>query len=388
MLTKRIQGDKVIWVIAIILLVFSLLVVYSSTGLLAYRFKEGHAEYYLVKQLIIVLFGLLLMYIAHRINFKYLSRISQIMMLVSIPLLILTLIFAPNNNESSRHLEFSVSGQLLSFQTFDFAKLALIMYIARYLAKTKEETTDSRLSFIYIVAPILVVCGLILRSNFSTAAILFFVSFVMLFIGKVRIKYLLSLLGIGIGVFVILITISIFFEGFMPRVDTWVSRMENFFNPDVGANYQVQQSKIAVATGGLVGKMPGNSTQRNFLPLPFSDYVYAIIIEEYGILGGIIVVFLYMILFFRSIKIARKCELKFGSFLVVGISFLMILQALINMGVAVDILPVTGQTLPFLSMGGTSLWFSCIGLGMILSVSKNIQEQNAGNPVTINYVTA
>jgi cell division protein FtsW len=188
--------------------------------------------------------------------------------------------------------------------------------------------------------------------------------------------------------FLILITIALFSEGLLPRFDTWVHRIEGFVDPNDKEHYQVQQSKIAVATGGLIGKMPGNSTQRNFLPQPYNDYVYAIIVEEYGILGGITVILLYMIIFFRSIKIARKCELKFGSFLVFGISFLMVLQAMINMGVAVDLLPVTGQTLPFLSMGGTSLWFSCIGLGIILSVSKNIQEQNAEEPATVNYATA
>jgi len=380
----KIQGDRVIWVIAIILLVFSLLVVYSSTGLLGFRI--GNTEYFLVKQFIIISFGFILMYVVHLINFKYFSRIAQAMLILAIPLLILTLIFAPNENESLRHFKFNVSGHSLSFQPFDFAKLALIMFIARYLAKNKDENIDPGISFLKIIIPILIICGFILRSNLSTAAILFFVSFIMLFVGKVKIKYLMSFMGIGVGFFIILITISFFSEGLLPRVDTWTHRIEGFVGSQENEElYQVQQSKIAVATGGLIGKMPGNSTQRNFLPQPYNDYVYAIIVEEYGILGGITVILLYMILFFRSIKIARKCELKFGSFLVFGISFLMVLQALINMGVAVDLLPVTGQTLPFLSMGGTSLWFSCIGLGIILSVSKNIQEQDEEVPATLNY---
>lgn len=387
MTNLKIQGDRVIWVIAIIFLVFSLLVVYSSTGLLG--FKIGNTEYFLVKQVFIVTFGLMLMYIVHLFNFKYFSRIAQMMLFIAIPLLILTMIFAPNENESFRNLRFNVAGHSLSFQPFDFAKLALIMFIARYLAKNKDESVDPRISFLTIILPILVVCGLILRSNLSTAAILFFVSFILLYVGKVRMKYLLTFMGIGAGFFVVLITISLFSDGLLPRVETWTSRIEGFVSSVENEElYQVQQSKIAVATGGLIGKMPGNSTQRNFLPQPYNDYVYAIIVEEYGILGGITVIFLYMILFFRSIKIARKCELKFGSYLVFGISFLMVLQALINMGVAVDLLPVTGQTLPFLSMGGTSLWFSCIGLGIILSVSKNIKEQAEEVPANVNYATA
>lgn len=387
MTNLKIQGDRVIWVIAIIFLVFSLLVVYSSTGLLG--FKIGNTEYFLVKQIFIVTFGLMLMYLVHLFNFKYFSRIAQLMLFIAIPLLILTMIFAPNENESFRNLRFNVAGHSLSFQPFDFAKLALIMFIARYLAKNKDESIDPRISFMTIILPILVVCGLILRSNLSTAAILFFVSFILLYVGKVRMKYLLTLMGIGAGFFVVLIVISLFSDGLLPRVETWTNRIEGFVSSEENEElYQVQQSKIAVATGGLIGKMPGNSTQRNFLPQPYNDYVYAIIVEEYGILGGITVIFLYMILFFRSIKIARKCELKFGSYLVFGISFLMVLQALINMGVAVDLLPVTGQTLPFLSMGGTSLWFSCIGLGIILSVSKNIKEQVEEVPANVNYATA
>lgn len=387
MTNLKIQGDRVIWVIAIIFLVFSLLVVYSSTGLLG--FKIGNTEYFLVKQIFIVTFGLMLMYIVHLFNFKYFSRIAQLMLFIAIPLLILTMIFAPNENESFRNLRFNVAGHSLSFQPFDFAKLALIMFIARYLAKNKDESIDPRISFLTIILPILVVCGLILRSNLSTAAILFFVSFILLYVGKVRMKYLMTFMGIGAGFFVILITISLFSDGLLPRVETWTNRIDGFVGSEKTEElYQVKQSKIAIATGGLIGKMPGNSTQRNFLPQPYNDYVYSIIVEEYGILGGITIIFLYMILFFRSIKIARKCELKFGSYLVFGISFLMVLQALINMGVAVDLLPVTGQTLPFLSMGGTSLWFTCIGLGIILSVSKNIKEQVEVVPANVNYATA
>ncbi len=387
MTNLKIQGDRVIWVIAIIFLVFSLLVVYSSTGLLG--FKIGNTEYFLVKQIFIVTFGLMLMYIVHLFNFKYFSRIAQLMLFIAIPLLILTMIFAPNENESFRNLRINVAGHSLSFQPFDFAKLALIMFIARYLAKNKDESIDPRISFLTIILPILVVCGLILRSNLSTAAILFFVSFILLYVGKVRMKYLMTFMGIGAGFFVILITISLFSDGLLPRVETWTNRIDGFVGSEKTEElYQVKQSKIAIATGGLIGKMPGNSTQRNFLPQPYNDYVYSIIVEEYGILGGITIIFLYMILFFRSIKIARKCELKFGSYLVFGISFLMVLQALINMGVAVDLLPVTGQTLPFLSMGGTSLWFTCIGLGIILSVSKNIKEQVEVVPANVNYATA
>lgn len=385
---EKIKGDKVIWGLAIILSVMSLLTVYSSTGSLAWLKKGGNTEYYLIKQFMIVAFGLMLMYIAHLINFRYYSRIGQFLMPLSIPLLAITLLFGPEINNANRYLEFDIPmAGTMSFQTSDLAKIALMMYLARYLSKKSENKNPYWLGLIYVIAPILAIFILILPANLSTAAMLFFASLILLFIGRDNTN-LLTLIAIGVLGFGIIWGIAKYTPDTLPRAKTWMARLESFFDRSGEPSYQVTQSKIAIATGGLTGKMPGNSTQKNFLPHAYSDFVYAIIIEEYGLIGGTVVVLMFLILLFRSIKIARKCRMKFGSYLVVGISFLMVLQALINMGVAVDILPVTGQTLPFISMGGTSFWFSCLGLGMILSVSRSIDDKEPENIKNIAYATA
>jgi cell division protein FtsW len=249
------------------------------------------------------------------------------------------------------------------------------MYIARFLAKKQDQIRDLKSGFLFIIVPVIIICALILPANFSTAALLFVTSLILLFIGRANGYHLLTLVGIGIISVGLLYFVGKKYPELIPRSTTWVNRLDQFFNPDDEQVYQVEQSKIAVATGGILGKMPGNSTQRNFLPHPYSDFVFAIIIEEYGLIGGFLVIIMYLIIMFRSMKIARNCTMRFGSFLVVGISFIMVFQALINMGVAVNVLPVTGQTLPFISMGGTSFWFTSIGIGMILSVSRTLNEQ-------------
>ncbi len=386
---EKIKGDKVIWLLAILLSVTSLLTVYSSTGSLAWLQRGGNTEYYLVKQFLVVMFGLLLMYIAYLINFKYYSRIGQVLFYISIPFLVATLLLAPEINGANRYLEFELPlAGTLSFQTSDLAKLALMMYLARFLAKNQEEIKSFKNGFIKIIIPIIIVCGLILPANLSTAAMLFTASLILLFIGRANTTHLVTLIGAGVLGFGILWGISKYDPNILPRANTWVNRLDRFFDKDEKPSYQVTQSKIAIATGGLVGKMPGNSTQRNFLPHSYSDFVYSIIIEEYGLIGGIVILLMFLILLFRSIKIARRCRYKFGSYLVTGISFIMVLQALINMGVAVGLLPVTGQTLPFISMGGTSFWLTCIGLGMILSVSKSLEEPETEQTQKTAYATA
>ncbi len=369
----KIKGDKVIWIVAVLLSVLSLLVVYSSTGSLAYREQGGNTEYYLFKQFIIVILGFGLMYVTSLMHFKYFSRLAQFLFILSIPLLIITIFFGPEINGANRMLW--IPGTGLTFQTSDLAKLALIMYIARFLAKKQDQIRDLKSGFLFIIVPIIIICALILPGNFSTAALLFVTSLILLFIGRANGYHLLTLVAIGIVSVGILYFVGKNYPELIPRSTTWVNRLDQFFYPDDEQVYQVEQSKIAVATGGVLGKMPGNSTQRNFLPHPYSDFVFSIIIEEYGLLGGIVVIIMYLILMFRSMKIARNCSMRFGSFLVVGISFIMVFQALINMGVAVNLLPVTGQTLPFISMGGTSFWFTSIGIGMILSVSRTVNEQ-------------
>jgi len=371
---NKIKGDKIIWLVVIILSVFSLLAVYSSTGTLAYKYQGGNTEYYMIKHFIILVLGLFLMYFAHLVKYTYFSRIFQIILWIAIPLLLLTLFVGLNVNEARRVLPLPFG---LTFQTSDLAKLTLIMYLARMLTKRQEVIKDFRTAFLPIVVPVLIICFLILPANFSTAAILFTTSLVLMFIGRVSLKHIGSMVGIGIVMMLILFLVANSYPKLLPRVDTWISRIESFSDASSEESYQVEQAKIAIARGGLIGKMPGNSEQRNFLPHPYSDFIFAIIIEEYGLLGGMTVVFLYMILLFRAVKIVTKTPRNFGAFLTIGVAFSLVFQAMINMGVAVNLLPVTGQTLPFVSMGGTSIWFTSIAIGIILSVSKE-NDKNPG----------
>ncbi|MCD4788670.1 MAG: FtsW/RodA/SpoVE family cell cycle protein [Bacteroidales bacterium] len=377
-LLNKIKGDKIIWLIVILLSVFSLLAVYSSTGTLAYKYQGGNTEYYMIKHFIILVFGFLLMYLAHLIKYTYFSRIFQIALYIAVPLLLLTLFFGINLNEARRVLPLPFG---LTFQTSDLAKLTLIMYLARMLTKRQEVIKDFKSAFLPVVIPVLVICLLILPANFSTAAILFTTSLVLMFIGRVSLKHIFAMIGLGVVAILIMVMIAKAYPDLLPRVDTWISRIENFKNGDIEDNYQVDQAKIAIASGGIIGKMPGNSDQRNFLPHPYSDFIFAIIIEEYGLVGGILIIFLYMILLFRAVKIVTKCPRNFGAFLTIGVAFSLVFQAMINMAVAVNLLPVTGQTLPLISMGGTSLWFTSISIGIILSVSKDIEnkQENAGS---------
>jgi cell division protein FtsW len=378
MISDRIKGDVVIWVIAIIFSLASLLIVYSSTISLAYQ-HETVTEYYLFKQFIIALFGILLLYIVHLVNFQYYSRIGQFLFYLSVPLLVATFFFASGLDTTYRyiHINLPVAGRM-SFQPSDLAKLALVMYIARYLAKNQENIKILKPGLLKIFVPIVIVCVLILRSNLSTAFIIFACSMLLLYIGRAKIAHISLLTFVGIAGLAIMLVVARHHPELLPRAKIWGDRIEGFFakGEDKEPNIQVKHSQIAVAQGGLLGKGPGNSTQRNFLPLAYNDYVFAIIMEEYGLLGGVITLLLFLILLFRSMKIARRCRYKFGSYLVIGISLMMVIQALLNMAVAVGLFPVTGQPLPFLSMGGTSFWFSCIGLGIILSVSRSVGNTN------------
>ena len=381
----NIRGDKVIWAVVILLSVFSLLTVYSSTGTLAYKNQAGNTEYYMIKHFIILLFGFLIMYLTHLIKFTYFSRIFQIALYIAVPLLILTLFVGLDLNEAKRVLPLPFN---LTFQTSDLAKLTLIMYLARLLSKKQDYIKDFKEAFVPLMIPVLIVCGLILPANFSTAAMLFVTSLVLMFIGRVNLKYILSLIGIGAVAFVLLLVIASAYPDLLPRANTWKTRIVTFTDKEVidpDKTYQVDQAKIAIAEGGLIGKFPGNSTQRNFLPHPYSDFIFAIFVEEYGLLGGAFLVLLYLILFFRVVRIVTRIPRNFGAFMAAGVGFSLVFQAMINMAVAVNLIPVTGQPLPLISMGGTSIWFTSISLGIILSVSKEIDT----TPENINeYVAA
>ena len=368
----KIKGDKLIWAVVFILTIVSFLAVYSSTGTLAYKYHGGNTEYYMLKHAIILFLGLMLMYLAHLVKYTYYSRIFQIILYLAVPLLLVTLFFGQTINEANRVLYIPVLG--LTFQSSDLAKITLIIYLARMLSKKQDNIKDFKSAFVPLLIPVLIVCGLILPANFSTAAILFTISITLMFIGRVKKRYIFGMLGISAAI----LGIGLLILHFMPvenqgRFGTWKNRVLAYTSGE-GDNYQIEQSKIAIATGGLLGKMPGNSTQRNFLPHPYSDFIFAIIVEEYGLAGGIFIIFLYLFLFYRVVIIVVRAPGTFGSFLVAGVGFALVFQAMINMGVAVDMLPVTGQPLPLVSMGGTSIWFTSLSLGIILSVSKELAK--------------
>lgn len=383
---KYLGGDKVIWFVVLFLSIISVMAVYSSSGMLAFRTRGGNTEYFLFKHLFILLLGLGLMYATHRVKYTYFSRISQLAMILAVPMLIYTLAMGINLNSANRWISIPIID--ITFQTSDFAKLALITYLARLLSKKQDEIKDFKSAFLPMILPIIIICALILPANFSTSAILFITCLILMFIGRVNVKHLLSLVGCAVLGFVFLVGISyvIPVEKVFPRMETWKARVETYFTSAKkeenttaisDANYQSDQAKIAIATGGLFGKGPGNSDQRNFLPHPYSDFIYAIVIEEYGLLGGALVLLAYLILLFRGVKIVVKSPNTFAALLALGCCFGLIFQALINMAVAVNLFPVTGQPLPLVSMGGTSLWFTSIAVGIILSVSRAIEEGGA-----------
>ena len=371
-LLNKIKGDRVIWMVVILLSLASILIVYSSIVALAYRYKSGNTENYLFKHALIIGFGLLLMYLIHNVRYTLFSRISQIAFFIAIPLLLFTLVKGVSAGEASRWLR--IPGLNLTFQTSDFAKLALIVYVARVLSQKQDQIKDFKGAFIPIVVPVVIICGLILPANFSTSALLFLTCLVLMFIGRIAIKYILSLIGVGILCLGIFIGIVFAFPHLSNRVSTWKSRIENFSSGTSENNYQAEQAKIAIALGGVTGKGPGGSTQRNFLPQASSDFIFAILLEEYGFFTGGLLMFLYLIILFRAVRIAGKAEKMFGSLLVIGLSFSLVFQAMVNMAVAVNLFPVTGQPLPFVSMGGTSIWFSSIAIGMVLSVSADLDR--------------
>ena len=376
-ISDLIKGDRTIWIVVVILSIFSVLAVYSSTGTLAYKYQQGNTEYYLLKHFAILIAGLVFMYLAHNVKYTYYSRVSQLLIWIAVPLLIITLFMGTTLNQAPRWLTLPVVG--ITFQTSDLAKLALIMFVARLLSKKQSQIKDLKSAFLPIIFPVLLVCGLILPANLSTAAVLFMTCICLMFIGRVKMQYLLSLMGIGVVglccvVGLLMLTPS---QG---RLETWKNRIEHFMSGDTEGNYQVEQSKIAIAKGGWVGVGPGNSTQRNFLPHPYSDFIFAIIIEEYGLLGATVIILMYLILLFRTIRIVSRSPGAFGTLLAMGCCLSLVFQAMINMAVAVNLFPVTGLTLPLVSMGGTSILFTSIALGIILSVSKSTGQEDIVAP--------
>lgn len=368
-IAAELKGDRTIWMIVAVLSLFSILAVYSATGSLAWQARGGNTTYYLITHIVRLAFGLFLVYMCHLLHYAKYKAAAPYLMLIAVPLLFVTLIFGMNVNEASRWLEVPVIG--ISFQTSDFAKIALIIYVARELTKRQEYITSLKEAFMPILVPILMVCGLIAPSNLSTSLVLFVTCIMLMFIGRVSIKYIGLLMLLGVLVFVCLLALDKVYPGVV-RVDTWISRLSEYLNsPDGG--YQVQQAKIAIARGGVFGEGPGNSIARNFLPYSHADFIYAIICEEYGLVGGGLILALYVLLFLRNVTLVTKSPKAFGAFLAIGLSLMLTVQALANIAVNVHLVPATGLNLPLISMGGTSMLFTCIALGMILSVSKYIE---------------
>lgn len=371
---KHLNGDPVIWFVVIALSILSILVVYSATGTLAYKMMDGNTEHYLIKHAGLVLISLAAMWVAHKIDYKYYSKLSQFALWASIPLLIVTWKYGVTINEASRWITIPLINQ--PFQPSDLAKLALIANLASMLSKRQQNIDDFKESFIPMLLWCGVICGLIALTDFSSGLLLFVICLLIMFIGRVPIRYLLMLVLVGALAGGLAVQ-------FGQRGETVKSRFESFFNEDE-IPFQAKQSYIAIATGGITGKGPGRSDQRNFLPHPYSDFIYAIIIEEYGLMGGVVVIGLYLTLLYRGMRTVAKSERAFGGLLSAGLAFALVLQALVNMGVAVGLGPITGLTLPLLSMGGTSLLFNGIALGIILSVSKEEPNQPLKSKIKIN----
>jgi cell division protein FtsW len=369
---KYIGGDRIIWAVIIVLSLYSLLSVYSTSGILVFRNPGSSPTYYVFRHGILLMAGLFMVYLSHLIPYRYFSRLSQFLVIMVIPLLIVTLIFGEDVNQASRRLEVPLLG--FTFQTSDLAKLALIMYVARLLSQKQNEISDLKKAFLPMIIPVGIICVLIMPEDLSTALILLVTCVILMFIGRVKLSHLTLLCLAGIFVIGSYVGIILLSKN-EARVATWERRLEIFFDKET-ESYQVEQAKIAIAGGGFLGKFPGNSTQRNFLPHSYSDYIYAVIIEEYGLLlGGIPILLMYLILLYRAGVLVRKSTRTFPAFLAVGLTLGLVLQAMVHMAVAVNLLPVTGQPLPLVSMGGTSRIMTCISLGIILSVSKGIKEQ-------------
>jgi len=397
-LIERTRGDKYIWGLVILLAMISVLVVYSATGSLAYKMNKGNNELYLFKQLAFMLMGMLIIFFMHRVNYTIYSKVALILYIISIPLLIYTLFFGARINEGSRWIKLPIIN--MTFQTSDFAKLALFMYISRIMSKKQDVIKDFKSGFLPVVIPVLITCILIMPANLSNALLTGATSLLLMFIGRISLKHIFLVVLIACIPIALIVSVAVVtYEGKKKdtniekvsekvntygRLGTWVKRVQDFmYAKDVETPYQVQQAKIAIANGGIfLGLGPGNSRQRNYLPQAYNDFIYSIIIEEYGLLGGVFLMFIYLLFLFRCIRIFRKCPYAFGAFLALGLSFTLVIQAIANMAVNVNIVPVTGVTLPLVSMGGSSFLFTCASIGIILSVARNA-EQSEGSGIEI-----
>jgi cell division protein FtsW len=375
-LANTFKGDRAIWALVALFMIYSLLAVYSSSVSVAFTKHGGNTTYFLRTQFLMLAFGLTIIIVTHYLPYRIYSSLAGLFLLISIGLLILTLAVGVRVNEATRWIE--IPGTGFRLQTSDVAKVALVIYLARALAQYQNELKDFMLITKYFMLPIAIVCGLILSENLSTSLMIFGICMIILFIGRVPLKFLLLYVGIAIAGIVLFALVLSVVSPDNNRVAVWKNRIEHYVTgkAEEGENYQSEQAKIAISTGGLFGKAPGKSTQRNMLPQSNSDFIFAIIIEEYGLLfGAIPLILAYMILLFRGIAIAKKCETAFPAFLVLGLVVMIVVQAMLNMLVAVGLFPVTGQTLPLISWGRTSVLVISFSIGAILSVSRVINAR-------------
>ncbi|SRX74629.1 FtsW/RodA/SpoVE family cell cycle protein [Aequorivita antarctica] len=384
-----IQGDRAIWGIVGLLALFSFLPVYSSSSNLAYLYGDGSTLPYLFRHFAHLVLGFAILYGVHKIPYNYFRGLSIIAIPVVILLLIITMAEGTTieGANASRWIRVPFVG--VTFQTSTLAGVVLMTYVARYLSRIKDKTVTFKETILPLWVPVFIVLALILPANFSTTAIFFSMIVMLVFVGGYPLRYLGIILGAGLIFLTLFVLAAKAFPGVFPnRVDTWISRVENFSdNKDTEADYQIEKAKIAIASGGVTGLGPGKSVQKNFLPQSSSDFIYAIIVEEFGLIGGLFLMVLYLFLLFRIVIVAHKSTSVFGKLLVIGVGMPIVFRALINMAVAVELFPVTGQNLPLISSGGTSIWMTCLALGMVLSVSAkrevSVKEEKEENPLDI-----
>ena len=372
---QYIQGDRAIWGIVSLLALISFLPVYSASSNLAYLYGDGSTLPYLMKHFAHLVLGFGILFGIHKIPYNYFRGLSIIGLPVIIVLLVLTMATGTTieGANASRWIRLPFVG--ITFQTSTLAGVVMMTYVARYLSRIKDKHVTFKQTILPLWLPVFIVLALILPANFSTAAIFFSMVVMLVFVGGYPIKYLGIILGTGLVFLTLFVLTAKAFPGVFPnRVDTWMSRIDSFSDSkDTEADYQIEKAKIAIASGGLIGLGPGKSVQKNFLPQSSSDFIYAIIVEEFGIFGGIFLMLMYLFLLFRIVVVAHKSTSIFGKLLVIGVGLPIIFRAMINMAVAVELFPVTGQNLPLISSGGTSIWMTCLALGMVLSVSAKRQ---------------
>ncbi len=386
---KNIEGDRAIWAIVTVLAILSFLPVYSASTNLVYVVNNGTTTFHLFKHAFLLACGFLIIYAVHKIPFRYFSGGSVLMIPLVVVLLIYTLTQGTTigGSNASRWIQIPFIG--IGFQTSTLAGLVIMIYVARYLARNKDKEIAFKETVLQLWVPVAIILALILPANFSTTAIVFSMVLLVAFIGGYPLKYIASVVGIGIILLALFILTVKAFPDVVGknRVDTWISRIENFSNKNAEEGYQVEKAKIAIASGGIQGRGPGKSIQKNFLPQSSSDFIFAIIVEEYGLVGAMVVILLYFMLLFRFVMAAKKATSIFATLLIIGVGLPIIFQAIINMAVAVNLFPVTGQTLPLISSGGTSIWMTCFAIGIILSVTADKEKKesidNEENPLDI-----